>query len=260
MRKAFYKFYSVCQRVLAPSLRNSQYAYKEALTQSIPRDTPWLDLGCGHMLFPDWMPGAEAEQARVIAQSKLVVGIDFDFPSLQKHKGIRNRVRGDIQRLPFADGSFGLVSSNVVIEHVEHPDALLAEIHRVLKPGGIFLFHTPNLFGYATLLACLIPQRLKLLLIKFLQGRAEEDVFPVHYRLNTSRAIRAGACRTGFRVAGIELLESSAQAVMLGPLVVLELLWIRLLRFDSVRCLRTNIISRLQKPAPNADSGNTTRA
>lgn len=233
---------------MAPGLRNSQYAYKEALTKSVHGNTAWLDLGCGHMLFPDWMPGAEAEQAKVFAQSKLVVGIDFDFPSLQKHKGIRNRVRGDIQRLPFADGSFGLVSANVVIEHVEHPDALLAEIHRILKPGGTFLFHTPNLFGYATLLACLIPQKLKLWLIRFLQGRAEEDVFPVHYRLNTSRAITAGTRRTGFRVAGIELLESSAQAVMLGPMVVLELLWIRLLRFNSLMSLRTNIIARLQKP------------
>jgi SAM-dependent methyltransferase len=247
MRRALYRFYSACQRILAPGLRNSQYAYKEALTQSIPRDTPWLDLGCGHMLFPDWMPGAKAEQAKAFTQSKLVVGIDYDFPSLQKHEGIRNRVRGDIQRLPFADGSFGLVSANVVIEHVEHPDALLAEIRRVLKPGGIFLFHTPNLLGYATLLACLIPQRLKLWLIRFLQGRAEEDVFPVHYRLNTSRAVAAGARRTAFAVQGIELLESSAQAVMLGPVVILELLWIRLLRFNSLRSLRTNIIAHLQK-------------
>jgi SAM-dependent methyltransferase len=45
-------------------------------------------------------------------------------------------------RIPFPDGSFDCVVSNMVMEHVEDIDAVLAEIARVLKPGGITL----NLF------------------------------------------------------------------------------------------------------------------
>jgi SAM-dependent methyltransferase len=46
---------------------------------------------------------------------------------------VREIVRG---RLPFADAVFDLVVNNQVLEHVENLDSVLAEIHRVLRPGG----------------------------------------------------------------------------------------------------------------------------
>lgn len=46
------------------------------------------------------------------------------------------------QRTPFPDASFDMVVANQVFEHVEDIDQALAEIRRVLKPGGLFL----NLF------------------------------------------------------------------------------------------------------------------
>ncbi len=235
------------QRALVPGLQNSQAVYKDLLAAYVHRNTTWLDLGCGHQLFPEWLPSAKEDQPAIVARCKTVVGIDSDSRALQKHEAIQRRVRGDIQQLPFQDGSFDLVTANVVVEHVGDPRALLAEIHRVLRPGGIFLFHTPNLLGYATLLARLIPGPMKLKLIRFLQGRKEEDVFPTHYRLNTAAAVNALARNTGFRVSKFQYVESSAQMVMLGPLVVAELLWIRLLRLEWLRSLRTNIIAVLEK-------------
>ncbi|MFB3778031.1 MAG: class I SAM-dependent methyltransferase [Bryobacteraceae bacterium] len=47
-------------------------------------------------------------------------------------------------RLPFEDGHFDLVTNNQVLEHVEDLDAVLREIHRVLKPGGILLSLFPS--------------------------------------------------------------------------------------------------------------------
>lgn len=47
-------------------------------------------------------------------------------------------------RLPFPDGWFDLVVNNQVMEHVEDLDAALAEIHRVLKPGGVALSLFPS--------------------------------------------------------------------------------------------------------------------
>ena len=47
-------------------------------------------------------------------------------------------------RLPFEDGTFDLVVNNQVMEHVEDLDAVLAEIHRVLKPGGTVLSIFPS--------------------------------------------------------------------------------------------------------------------
>ncbi|WP_158588901.1 class I SAM-dependent methyltransferase [Butyrivibrio sp. XB500-5] len=49
-------------------------------------------------------------------------------------------------RLPFNDNEFDLITCTEVIEHVldEHIDNLLNELYRVMKPGGIVLFTTPN--------------------------------------------------------------------------------------------------------------------
>jgi ubiquinone/menaquinone biosynthesis C-methylase UbiE len=47
--------------------------------------------------------------------------------------------RMDAERLPFSDGFFDLVYSWGVIHHSEHPDRIIAEIHRVLRPGGTFI-------------------------------------------------------------------------------------------------------------------------
>jgi SAM-dependent methyltransferase len=47
-------------------------------------------------------------------------------------------------RLPFAGATFDLVVNNQVMEHVEDLDAVLTEIHRVLKPGGAALSLFPS--------------------------------------------------------------------------------------------------------------------
>jgi SAM-dependent methyltransferase len=47
--------------------------------------------------------------------------------------------RIDAERLPFEDAAFDLVYSWGVIHHSERPEAIIAEIHRVLRPGGLFL-------------------------------------------------------------------------------------------------------------------------
>jgi ubiquinone/menaquinone biosynthesis C-methylase UbiE len=53
-------------------------------------------------------------------------------------------ILGDAERLPFPDRSFDLVSSNGVLHHTPNMPAALAEIHRVLRPGGratVIVYH-----------------------------------------------------------------------------------------------------------------------
>jgi len=54
----------------------------------------------------------------------------------------------DIRRLPFPDGSVDGVLSISVLEHVPDPEAVLAEIHRVLRPGGFVYTDVPFVVGY----------------------------------------------------------------------------------------------------------------
>jgi len=51
------------------------------------------------------------------------------------------------ERLPYADGSFDLVTCTEVIEHLEHYRAAMREISRVLRPGGVFVVSTPNVLN-----------------------------------------------------------------------------------------------------------------
>lgn len=53
-------------------------------------------------------------------------------------------VRADAQRLPFGSQSFDFVTCVEAIEHVERPERLVAEVRRVLKPGGVAVFTTPQ--------------------------------------------------------------------------------------------------------------------
>jgi len=59
-------------------------------------------------------------------------------------------VVGDAERLPFADSSFDLVYSWGVLHHSPHPEAAIAEVHRVLRPHGtarIMIYHDRSLVG-----------------------------------------------------------------------------------------------------------------
>ena len=53
----------------------------------------------------------------------------------------------DIETIPFDRDSFDLVISLDTIEHVPHPTRAVAELVRVLQPGGKFVLTTNNYFG-----------------------------------------------------------------------------------------------------------------
>jgi malonyl-CoA O-methyltransferase len=83
-----------------------------------------------------------------------VIALDIALPML-----LRARRRGrwlrrprcicaDAERLPFADGSFELVFSNLMLQWVVDLEAAFREVRRVLRPGGLWLFTS---FGPDTL-------------------------------------------------------------------------------------------------------------
>jgi ubiquinone/menaquinone biosynthesis C-methylase UbiE len=92
-------------------------------------DTRVLDVCCG--------PGLVAGAA--VARGARVAGVDFSSAMLAIARAAQPRVefaQGDAEALPYADGSFDAVVANFGVHHVPHPAAALAEMHRVLAPGG----------------------------------------------------------------------------------------------------------------------------
>lgn len=258
-RQFFYKIYWNLQSFIAPHLRYSQSIYEGILEDIFNRECSqnfkWLDLGCGHQLLPPWRLKNEKI---LVKKPRMIFGIDYDFISLTKHKTITNLVRGDISSLPFLDNTFDLITSNMVFEHLYNPEKQLCEIARVLKVGGKLIFHTPNKYGYATLMAQMIPESMKDKLVYILQRRKEEDIFPAYYKNNTPSQIKSIAISAGFKVQKIKMVCSSAQFVVLPPIVIIELIWIRFLMTKVGKPLRTNIIAFLEKTKQSVDSAELT--
>jgi SAM-dependent methyltransferase len=95
------------------------------------------------------------------------------------------------ERLPFDDETFDVIVSDFVFEHVESPEQLALELQRVLKPGGWIFARTPNRVGYVAVIASLIPNRLHVAALKYIQpDRKDVDVFPTFYRVNTLKTAR----------------------------------------------------------------------
>jgi ubiquinone/menaquinone biosynthesis C-methylase UbiE len=201
-------------------------------------------VGCGHEVLSDWR--SEAERS-LLESAGAVVGVDYDYASLRKHRSIRDRCRADLSQLPFADETFDLVTANMVVEHLTQPVRQFSEIQRVLRPGGTFVFHTPNALGYTMLAARMLPNGVKPALVRFFEGRPESDTFPAYYRANRPRQIAGVAAASGFRVVELHLLVTSPLFHMIPPLLVPELLWIRLLMQPRFQDLRQDIIAVLRK-------------
>jgi ubiquinone/menaquinone biosynthesis C-methylase UbiE len=101
-----------------------------------------LEVGCGRgVALPVF--------ARLLHPARLV-GLDLE-PALLDEAQVRleaagavaELVPGDVRRMPFASGSFDLVVDFGTCYHTARPAAALAEIARVLAPGGLFVHETP---------------------------------------------------------------------------------------------------------------------
>ncbi|MBV8754115.1 MAG: methyltransferase domain-containing protein [Hyphomicrobiales bacterium] len=92
-------------------------------------DTRVLDVCCG----PGLVAGAAA------ARGARASGVDFSSAMLAIARAALPRVefsQGDAEALPYAEDSFDAVVANFGVHHVPHPAAALAEMHRLLAPGG----------------------------------------------------------------------------------------------------------------------------
>lgn len=94
-----------------------------------------VDVGCSRGFFADGLA----------PYFDRVIGLDIDPHALRlaeqerRHENLHFAC-GDSQRLPLADASIDLVVCNHVYEHVPSAEVLMAEIYRILKPGGLCYF------------------------------------------------------------------------------------------------------------------------
>lgn len=166
-------------RLLKPEWQDSLVVYINLIDQLVSKDISILDIGCGHADF----------LSSVYEKTQNVYGLDPDSHALSKNTTIINNVCGIADDIPFPDNTFDLVVMAWVLEHVEEPEKVFTEIHRVVKPGGKIVFLTPNAWNYITWINRLIPNMFHDVLVRFLYNRQENDTYPVRYRLNSVKKI-----------------------------------------------------------------------
>jgi ubiquinone/menaquinone biosynthesis C-methylase UbiE len=106
--------------------------------------------------------------------------------------------------LAFPDDTFDAVTAIEVMEHVGDVDAVLAEIHRVLLPGGRFLLTTPNRwFPFETHGPVIGGKRRKIWTAPGLPW-----IKPLHRHWSDARAFTATELTTQARTAGLHLLAN----------------------------------------------------
>ena len=161
--------------------------YKEIASSLVSGETMLLDAGCGEAgLVQDYRGTA-----------RQVVGIDTYLRPIRRTIQIEQVVEGNLSALPFPDRMFDVVMCSWVLEHLEQPATVLAEIARVLRTGGHFLFITPNALNYLIWARRLVPNRVSKPVVDAIYARGEDYIFPTYYRANTRQAIDGYLKRLG---------------------------------------------------------------
>lgn len=112
-----------------------------------------LDLGCG-----------DGKLMRILLNASgaapTLVGVDMD--PLETRDAVKSGVYVRIHtvpgnRIPEPDASFDFVFSNSVLEHIDDIEPVMAEVGRLLRPGGTFLFTVPSAGFHGCLAGPLLP-------------------------------------------------------------------------------------------------------
>jgi SAM-dependent methyltransferase len=132
-------------------------------------------------------------------------GIDVD-PAILGNTALETAVVFE-ECFPFPDNSFDTCVSNYVCEHLKNPQAHLKEVSRVLRPGGAYVFRTPNRFHYATIVSGLTPHSFHVKTANKLRAIGGHDPYPTWYRLNSRSQLQSLAEGADFEVERLQLIE-----------------------------------------------------
>lgn len=134
-------------------MANRPGSFEALLTRSFSgHQTPyrWLAraVSSGAELVLDVACGAGAVSRELYRPSRIVVGLDLSDAEIRLAAGRSTGpwVQADARRLPFADQTFDAVTTSMGLAVIQPTAALLREVARVLKPGGLFVGLLPSLF------------------------------------------------------------------------------------------------------------------
>jgi ubiquinone/menaquinone biosynthesis C-methylase UbiE len=223
--------YHWLRKRLDPQIQYSQFVYAGLLKTLVTSRTRWLDAGGGHQILEVRL---HEEEEAMVNQAALAVGCDIVLESVGRHRSLQNLAVCTLERLPFQEGSFNLVTLNMVAEHLERPADVMAELARVVSSKGLIVIHTPNAAAYQVGLTRLVwrivPAAWVHKLILFFEQREPEDVFPTFYQANSRDRLRKLAREAGLVEHQAQLIFERPILYFFAPLSALEMITGLLLR------------------------------
>ncbi|MFH7242162.1 MAG: class I SAM-dependent methyltransferase [Spirulina sp.] len=124
--------------ILEPLLRRLRLS---KVLKHIPTNVVLLDIGCGTKA---------AFLCYISPRLQKGFGVDFKADPFESGNLTVSQLHFSGQ-LPFADGTFDVVTMLAVLEHIEHEAAMVKEIHRVLVPGGKLVLTVPSVWAQPVL-------------------------------------------------------------------------------------------------------------
>ena len=214
--------------------------FRQRILARIGRESVVLDLGAGAGIV---------EQMNFRGLAQRVCGVDLDARVVNNPLLDEGRV-ADAAGIPYEPAVFDVVFADNVLEHLHSPQRVFDEIARVLKPGGLFLFKTPNRWHYIATTARLTPHTFHQFVNKQ-RGRVAIDTFPTLYRANTYRDVMRLAEKAGLVVANLERIEGRPEYLRMSGLTYLVgTAYERLVNATGLLApFRVLLVGELRKPA-----------
>jgi SAM-dependent methyltransferase len=134
-------YYQLCGQELSANLLHFQFLPNYYFRRDIKSDGGQLhgrllDVGCGNQPYRPFL-----------ANVRSYIGLDYPMTQAIQDFQTRPEILGDARRLPFGQASFDAVLCAQVLEHVDQPEQVMAEIERVLKPGGCGILSAPFIYN-----------------------------------------------------------------------------------------------------------------
>ncbi|WP_345781437.1 class I SAM-dependent methyltransferase [uncultured Hoeflea sp.] len=213
-------------------------AFRNYILSHVKEDHVMLDIGAGAGIV---------KEMHFRGLVKSVAGLDPD-PRVLENPHLDDAKIGYGESIDWPDETFDIVIADNVLEHLERPAEVFAEIARVLKPGGRFMFKTPNKWHYMPLIATATPHWFHQFYNK-IRGRDSVDTFETHYRANRPADVVRNAAPSGLEPVEFVLLESRPEYLRVMSVAYLfGILYQRLVTStDALKNFRVVLIGHLKK-------------
>lgn len=227
-------------------LEHHQNRFARGLERYVREGDSWLDVGAGTKLHDGWLG---LDQSALASRSSTLVGCDLEIEHLHRNPFLTSAVGASLYELPFVDNSFDLISANMVVEHLEHPDRAFREVERVLRPGGRFLFVTPNVNNPVIRVASLLlHRRVRTALAHLVEKRAMEHIFPTFYAANTPVSVKKLSEEAKLAAEVVEVFQTWPFLKETPVLREIELAYMKAVDLLGGGALGTNLFVVLSKP------------